>query len=217
MNFKLKTQNLKLTTSVKAVVFLACLIPFGQLVWAALSDNLGVNPIETVTRTTGTWTLLFLLITLSVTPLRRLSGWHWLIKLRRMLGLFAFFYASLHFSTYLVLDQFFDFQEILKDVLKRPYVTVGFMSFVLLTPLALTSTNRMIRRLGKRWRTLHRLVYFVTAGGIVHFLWLVKADIRRPAIYGAVLTLLLGYRVLSYLMLRLTAGDSGKSLLVSSH
>jgi methionine sulfoxide reductase heme-binding subunit len=175
-------------------VFLASVAPFGGLVYDALTDNLGANPIETITRATGIWTLTFLLITLSVSPLRRLSGWHWLIKLRRMLGLFAFFYACLHFATYVVLDQFFAAEEILKDIAKRPYITVGFTSFLLLIPLAITSTNTMIRRLGKRWQTLHRLVYLTAVGGIVHFLWLVKADTRRPIQYGMVLGLLLTYR-----------------------
>jgi methionine sulfoxide reductase heme-binding subunit len=137
---------------------------------------------------------LFLLATLAVTPLRRLTGWHELIKYRRMLGLFAFSYASAHFSTYLVLDHFFDWHAIGKDILKRPYVTAGFTGFVIMIPLALTSTAGMIRRLGKRWQQLHRLVYLAAIAGVIHFYWLVKADIRRPAQYGAVLLLLLAYR-----------------------
>lgn len=180
---------------IRAAVFIACLVPFGWLVWDALAEGLGVNPIETVTRFTGSWTLIFLFITLSVTPVRRLSGWHWPVKLRRMLGLFAFFYASLHFLTYVALDQFFALEEISKDIAKRPYITVGFASFVLLIPLAITSTNGMIRRLGRRWQRLHRLVYAIAAGGVLHFLWLVKADLRRPSLYGAVLALLLGCRL----------------------
>ncbi|HET8562954.1 MAG TPA: protein-methionine-sulfoxide reductase heme-binding subunit MsrQ, partial [Candidatus Binatia bacterium] len=139
----------------------------------------------------------FLLVTLGVTPLRRISGWNEVIKLRRMLGLFAFFYALLHFSTFVVLDHFFDFERIIKDVIKRPYVTAGFTSFVLMIPLAITSTTGMIRRLGRRWQQLHRLVYVVAIGGVIHFYWLVKADIRRPVIYVSVLALLLGYRLLS--------------------
>jgi sulfoxide reductase heme-binding subunit YedZ len=169
-----------------------------------------VNPVETVTRATGSWTLLFLLITLGVTPLRKIAGWHWLIKLRRMLGLFAFFYACLHFTTYLVLDQFFDLHEILKDIAKRPFITAGFTSFALLIPLALTSTNAMIRRLGNRWQKLHRLVYLTAVGGVIHFLWLVKADTRRPSLYGAALTLLLALRVVVYLRAKLAEKATAK-------
>jgi sulfoxide reductase heme-binding subunit YedZ len=132
-----------------------------------------------------------------VTPLRKITGWNEAIKFRRMLGLFAFCYALLHFSTYVVLDHFFDFQAIIKDVLKRPYVTAGFTGFVLMIPLAITSTKRMIRRLGKRWQLLHRLVYVVAIAGVIHFYWLVKADIRRPAQYGSVLAVLLGYRLVA--------------------
>lgn len=194
MNAKLKIENLKFKI-LKVGAFVSCLIPLGLLGLDAYADNLGANPIEVITRSTGTWTLVFLLVTLSITPLRKISGWQPLIKLRRMLGLYAFFYASLHFTTYIWLDQFFDFAEMIKDVAKRPFITVGFMSFVLTLPLALTSTSGMIRRLGKRWQQLHRLVYAIAIGGVVHFLWLVKADVRRPLIYGSVLTLLLAYRL----------------------
>ena len=167
-----------------------------RLGWNAYANNLGANPIEVITRSTGTWTLVFLLIVLSVSPLRRLSGAHWLIRLRRMLGLFAFFHACLHFVTYIWLDQFFEFMEMMRDVIKRPFITVGFISFVLLIPLALTSTSGMIRRLGgRRWQLLHRLVYLTAIGGVIHYLWLVKADQREPLIYGSVLTVLLGYRI----------------------
>jgi sulfoxide reductase heme-binding subunit YedZ len=180
---------------IKAVIFLACLIPLGLLGLDAYTDNLGANPIEVITRSTGTWTLVFLLITLGVTPVRKIFGWQSLIKFRRMLGLYAFFYASLHFTTYIWLDQFFDLEEMIRDVMKRPFITVGFSSLILLIPLALTSTKGMIRRLGKRWQQLHRLVYLIAVGGVVHYLWLVKADRRQPLIYGAILTLLLAYRV----------------------
>jgi len=184
----------------KITVFLACLIPLARLGWLAYADGLGANPIEFVIRSLGTWALTFLLITLAVTPLRKLSGWQWLIKLRRMLGLFAFCYACLHFLTYVGLDQFFDLHTIYKDVLKRPFITVGFASFVLLIPLALTSTNAMVRRLGgKRWQRLHRLVYLIAIGGVVHYWWLVKKDITQPAIYAAILAVLLGYRALAAL------------------
>lgn len=181
---------------IKVAAFIGCLIPLGLLGFDAYTDNLGANPIEVITRSTGSWTLIFLLITLSVTPLRRISGRQWLIKLRRMFGLFVFFYALLHFTTYIWLDQFFDFAGMIKDIAKRPFITVGFSSFMLLIPLALTSSGAMIRRLGRRWQQLHRLVYLTAIGGVVHFLWLVKADIRQPSIYGAILTLLLGYRLL---------------------
>lgn len=181
--------------TLKPTVFLACLIPFSQLAYLAYTGNLGTNPIEFITHFTGDWTLMFLLASLSVTPLRKISGWNGLIKFRRMLGLFAFFYAVLHFATYMVLDHFFDFQAIVKDVIKRPYVTVGFTGFVLMIPLAITSTAGMIRRLGKRWQQLHRLVYVIAIAGVIHFYWLVKADVRRPLQYGSVLVLLLGYRI----------------------
>ena len=179
----------------KAAVFLACLIPLGQLGYGYYSDNLTANPIEYITRFTGSWSLIILLTSLTVTPLRRLTGWNELIKLRRMLGLFAFFYAALHFSTYMVLDLFFDFAAIAKDIFKRPYITVGFSALVLMIPLAITSSAAMIRRLGKRWQQLHYLVYGIAILGVLHFYWLVKADIRRPVQYGAVLTLLLGFRL----------------------
>ena len=184
-------------TRLKIVVFLACLIPLGQLLYNAWAGDLTANPIEYITHFTGDWSLIFLLATLSVTPLRKIFGWNEIIKLRRMLGLFAFFYVLLHFSTYIVLDHFFDFERIVKDVYKRPYVTAGFTAFVLLIPLAATSTAVMIRRLGKRWQQLHRLVYVAAIAGVVHFYWLVKADIRRPVQYAAVLALLLGYRLIA--------------------
>jgi sulfoxide reductase heme-binding subunit YedZ len=187
---------MKYIARIKVIVFLLCLIPLGRLGWLAYTDDLGANPIEFITHSTGTWTLVFLLITLGVTPLRALFGLQWLIRYRRMLGLFAFFYVCLHFTTYIWLDQFFDMQEIIKDVIKRPFITAGFTSFVLLIPLALTSTRGMIARLGgKRWQRLHRLIYLSAIGGVIHYFWLVKADLRLPLIYGAVLSLLLGYRM----------------------
>lgn len=180
---------------VKPLVFAACLIPVLLLVRDAFTGGLGVNPIEDVTHRTGGWALRFLLLTLAVTPLRRLAGWHGLIRFRRMLGLFAFFYAVLHFSTYLVFDHFFDLLLILDDVAERKYVTAGFVGFVLMIPLAVTSTAGWIRRLGRRWTALHRLVYASAAAGVVHFLWLVKIDVAEPLIYAAVLALLLAARV----------------------
>ena len=179
----------------KPVVFLLCLLPFIQLAFKAYTADLGANPIETITRFTGSWALIILISSLAVTPLRRITGWNELIKFRRMLGLFAFFYAALHFATYVVLDLYFDFSAITKDVLKRPYITVGFAAFVLMIPLAVTSTAGMIRRLGRRWQQLHSVVYAIAILGVVHFYWLVKADISRPAQYGAVLAVLLGYRL----------------------
>ena len=197
--------------AVKPVVFAACLIPLGQLLYKGWTDDLTANPIEFITHFTGDWVLIFLLATLSITPLRKLSGWNGLIKFRRMLGLFAFFYAGLHFATYMVLDHFFDFQAIGKDILKRPYVTAGFTGLVLMVPLAITSTAGMIRRLGKRWQQLHRLVYVAAIAGVIHFYWLVKADIRRPLQYATVLALLLGYRLAATLNRSPGAKLSGKS------
>jgi len=186
---------MKKRLGLRVALFVICLGPFAQLVYNAVTDNLGANPIDAITRHTGSWALILLLVTLSVTPLRKISGWNASVKFRRMLGLFAFFYAALHFTTFLVLDHFFDFNAIVKDVMKRPYVTAGFTAFVLLIPLAITSTTGMIRRLGKRWQQLHRLVYIAAAAGVLHFYWLVKADIRRPVQYGFVLALVLGYRL----------------------
>ena len=184
-----------MTSRLKLAVFLACLFPLSQLLYYAFTDDLTANPIEYITRFTGSWALIILLASLSITPLRKITGWNELIKFRRMLGLFAFFYTLLHFSTYTVLDHFFDFQAIVKDIIKRPYVTAGFTAWVLLIPLAITSTTAMIRRLGKRWQQLHRLVYVAAIAAVIHFYWLVKADIRRPLQYGAVLALLLGFRL----------------------
>jgi len=182
---------------IKIIAFAACLVPFGQLAYNAATDNLGANPIEAITRFTGSWALIFVLVTLGVTPIRKITAWNNLIKLRRMLGLFAFFYASLHFATYFALDHFFDFQTIAKDVVKRPYVTAGFTAFALMIPLVITSTTAMIRRLGRRWQQLHYLVYVVAIAAVLHFYWLVKADIRRPVLYASVLAVLLGYRLVS--------------------
>lgn len=180
---------------VKPFVFLACLIPALLLGWDAFTGGLGVNPIEDITHRTGDWALRFLLVTLAVTPLRWLAGWNGLIRFRRMIGLFAFFYAVLHFSTYLVFDHFFDLLLIIDDVAERRYVTAGFVGFVLMIPLAVTSTQGWIRRLGRRWTALHRLVYASAVAGVVHFLWLVKIDIGEPLIYAVILALLLGARL----------------------
>ncbi len=180
----------------KAALFIAGLLPLVRLVWLGANDGLGANPIEFITHSTGTWTLVGLLTTLSITPLRKISGWNWLIRLRRMLGLFTFFYACLHFTTYIWLDQFFDLQMVVKDVIKRPFITVGFLAFVLLIPLAVTSTNAMMKRLGgKKWQKLHRLIYAIAVLGVVHYWWLVKKDITQPLIYALVLAALLGIRL----------------------
>ena len=179
----------------KIILFFVCLIPLAWLVWRGFDAELGANPVETVTRYTGDWTLRFLFITLSVTPARRLFGWNSLIRYRRMLGLFSFFYVCVHFSIY-VIDQYFSIETVVEDILDRPYITVGFTCFILLIPLAITSTNNMVRRLGaKRWQQLHRLVYVIAMGGVLHFLWLVKSDISEPLLYGTLLCGLLGYRL----------------------
>lgn len=179
----------------KPLVFLLCLVPFGILIARGSSGALGPNPVEAITHFTGDWTLRILLLTLAVTPLRRLTGQAWIVRYRRMLGLFTFFYAALHVATYLWLDRYFDLGSIAEDVLKRPYITVGFAAFVLMVPLAITSTQGWIRRLGRRWKTLHRAVYALGVLGVLHFLWLVKADLLEPAIYGVILAVLLGLRL----------------------
>lgn len=189
---------MKSWTLLKSVVFAASLLPLAWLLWLAVSDGLGANPIEALTRYTGGWALRFLLITLALTPLRHLANLPKLMTLRRMLGLYAFFYACLHVSVYFGLDQFFAWREILADITKRPYITVGFTAFVLLVPLALTSTQNMMRRLGRHWKRLHRLVYPAAIAAVLHFIWLVKADLREPLIYAAVLIYLLGYRIYFY-------------------
>lgn len=181
-------------SALRALTFVLCLLPLAFMVWDGFHGRLGTNPIEEVTHRTGDWTLRLLLVTLSVTPLRRLANFPQLLRLRRMLGLFTFFYACLHALTYFWLDQFFDFEGIVRDVIKRPFVTAGFTAFVLLIPLALTSTQAMMRRLGRRWLQLHRLVYVIAIVGVVHYWWLVKADVTDPAYYAGVLLLLLGYR-----------------------
>ena len=182
----------------KPAVFVLCLVPLGLMVFDGFTGGLGVNPVEAITHRTGDWTLRLLLVTLAMTPLRRLSGWGWPLRVRRMLGLFSFFYACLHLLTYVWLDQFFDLWAIVEDVIERPFITVGMLAFVGLIPLAVTSTNGMMRRLGRRWKVLHRLVYAVAILGVVHFWWLVKADVREPLLYALILAGLLGYRVVGY-------------------
>jgi len=172
------------------------LIPLGRLVWKYFHDGLGANPIEFITHSTGDWTLILVLATLSITPLRRITRQYWLIGVRRMIGLFAFFYGTLHFLTYIWLDKFFDLHEVWKDIFKRPFITVGFTAFVLMIPLALTSTAWSIRRLGgKNWQRLHRLIYLTGILAVIHYYWLVKADHRKPIEYAMALSVLLLYRV----------------------
>ncbi len=187
----------------KVVVFLLCLIPFFGLVDRALRNRLGANPVEFLQHATGDWILRFLVFTLAITPLRKLLNLPDLIRFRRMLGLFAFFYACLHFLTYLGPDQSFDLSAMWKDVAKRPFITVGFLGFVLLIPLALTSTTGWIRRLGgKRWQMLHRAIYISAIAGVVHYYWLVKSDVRKPLFYGALVAILLLWRLGSWISRR---------------
>jgi sulfoxide reductase heme-binding subunit YedZ len=191
----------------KPVIFLACLAPLASLAWRAFHAELGANPIEAITHSTGTCTLVFLLITLSVTPLRKLTRQYWLINLRRMFGLFSFFYGCLHLTTYVWLDKFFDVHEMLADIAKRRFITAGLAGFVLMIPLAVTSTKGWIRRLGgKRWQALHRLIYLSAAAGVVHYIWLVKADLRSPLRYAFVLLVLLTYRIVASIASRTKPG-----------
>ncbi|MGB9072899.1 MAG: protein-methionine-sulfoxide reductase heme-binding subunit MsrQ [Terriglobales bacterium] len=180
----------------KTLIFFAALVPLGRLAWKAWHGLLGANPIEVITHSTGDWTLILVLTTLAITPLRQITRQYWLIGVRRMIGLFAFFYAVLHFTTYIWLDKSFDLHEITKDIGKRRFIMVGFTAFVLLIPLAITSTAGWIRRLGgKNWQRLHRLIYVTAICGVVHYIWLVKADLRKPLEYAFVLSILLLYRV----------------------
>ncbi|MEM5388000.1 protein-methionine-sulfoxide reductase heme-binding subunit MsrQ [Paraburkholderia phymatum] len=184
----------------KIAVLVAALCPFARIVLFGFTDRLGANPIEFITRSTGLWTLVFICITLAVTPLRKLTGWNALLRFRRMLGLYAFFYAALHFTTYFWFDKWFDFAEIVKDIGKRPFITVGFAAFVLLVPLAVTSPKAMVRKLGRRWQTLHRAIYLIATLAILHFWWMKagKHDLILPKIYGAIVIALLGWRLLAW-------------------
>lgn len=178
----------------RRLLFAGALVPAGWLVYAALTDNLTANPIDYITDWTGLSALSLLLVTLTVTPLRRLTGWNELIRVRRMLGLFAFFYACLHFSTWIVLDLFFDVAMAAEDIVERPFITIGMATFLLLLPLAITSNAAMIRRLGKRWQQLHRLSYVAAVTAVIHFWWVVKADFRDPRLFALALSVLLGFR-----------------------
>jgi len=180
----------------KALVFVFCLLPLALLGWAALHNGLTANPIEYITHTTGDWTLRLIVITLAITPLRKIVGQPDLIRFRRMVGLFAFFYGCLHFTTYIWLDKFFDLRDMWKDIAKRPFITVGFLAFVLMIPLAFTSTAGWIRRLGgKNWQTLHRLIYVTAIAGVIHYYWLVKSAVIRPLTYAAIVAVLLLWRI----------------------
>jgi methionine sulfoxide reductase heme-binding subunit len=178
----------------RLLVLTLCLLPLAWLPWAAATGGLGANPIEAVTHHTGIWALRLLIVTLAVTPVRRLTGWPALVRHRRTFGLFAFFYAALHLTTWMALDQFFAFGRMAEDLVKRPFITAGMVSFLLLLPLAITSTAGMIRRLGRRWRTLHRLVYVAAVTAVIHFWWVVKADFREPRLWALALSVLFGFR-----------------------
>ena len=187
----------------KPVLVVVALSPAAYLAWGFFHDQLGANPIEMLTRETGVWTLRFIVATLVITPLRRLTGWNALVKYRRMLGLFAFFYGTVHLLTYVWLDQFFDVQGIVKDVLKRPFITMGMIAFLAMLPLALTSTTGWIRRLGgKRWQAIHRLIYLTAVCAVIHYYWLVKADVARPIRYAAIVALLFAVRVIYKVRMR---------------
>lgn len=189
---------MKDTRFIWLIIFINCLVPLALLGWDAYHNQLGANPLAFVTSATGKLTLVFLLISLAVTPLRRLTGWNQLIKYRRMLGLYAFFYAGLHLLTYVWFDNFFDLKAIVEDTTKRPFIFAGMLSFLLMVPLAVTSTAGMIKRLGgRRWSRLHRSVYVVAILGVVHYWLLVKADISEPLLFAVILALLLGYRIVT--------------------
>lgn len=182
----------------KTALFALCVLPFLAMVLGAFGVagvTLGANPVEELMDRNGQWGLRFLLITLAVTPLRRVTGWNWLLRLRRMLGLFAFFYVLMHFVTYAVIDHRLDLGIIVEDIVERPFITLGITALMLLIPLAATSTNAMMRRLGKRWQMLHRLIYPIAILGVWHFWWQVKQDLREPLIYALILAVLLGYRI----------------------
>lgn len=195
LHFTSRVPGKKQIVWIKATVFLLCLIPCARLFWLAVNNDLSANPIEFIERSTGFWSLFILLLTLSLTPIRLLSGRAWQLQLRRMLGLFMFFYACLHVTTYLWLDYSFNWTDIIKDIIKHPYVLVGAAAFILTLPLAITSNNLMIKLLRERWKHLHRLVYLIAILGVVHFWWLVKKDIREPLLYGSILALLLCIRI----------------------
>jgi sulfoxide reductase heme-binding subunit YedZ len=184
---------------IKPVLFLLLLAPIAMLAYRFYSEGFGANPIETINRFTGDWALRILLLTLAISPLIRITRWNNIIQYRRMVGLFAFFYVCVHLTSYVVLDQFFDFGAIIDDVFKRPFITAGFSSFILLIPLAITSTNKMVKRLQYRWIQLHRLIYLIAMLAVLHFWWMVKVDTREPMIYAIILAILLGFRLVYFI------------------
>ncbi len=184
---------------IKPVLFLLLLAPIAMLAYRFYSEGFGANPIETINRFTGDWALRILLLTLAISPLIRITRWNNIIQYRRMVGLFAFFYVCVHLTSYVVLDQFFDFGAIIDDVFKRPFITAGFSSFILLIPLAVTSTNKMVKRLQYRWIQLHRLIYLIAMLAVLHFWWMVKVDTREPMIYAIILAILLGFRLVYFI------------------
>jgi sulfoxide reductase heme-binding subunit YedZ len=195
LSFNIKKPSKKQISWIKACVFLLCLIPLARLVWLGSNSDLSANPIEFIERSTGFWALFILLATLTLTPIRLITGCAWPIQLRRMLGLFMFFYACLHITSYIWLDFSFVWIDITKDIVKHPRILVGFAAFILTIPLAITSNDAMILRLRQRWKQLHQLVYFIAILGVVHFWWLVKKDIREPLLYLCILVVLLGIRI----------------------
>jgi len=185
------------TRFTKLVIFVNSLVPLTLMLWDWYHKRVGANPLEFVTRTTGMLTLVFLLISLAVTPLRKITGANWLVKFRRMLGLYAFFYGFLHLLTYIWFDRGFNLKSVPADIVKRPFITIGMTAFFLMVPLAITSTNKMVKRLGgKRWNRLHKLVYLAGIAGVLHYWLLVKSDVRLPLTFAFILALLLGYRLL---------------------
>ena len=197
--YPFKTLSNKTLSYLKLTVLVLVLLPFINLSYLAFTTNLGANPIEKMTHVTGYWTLTLLLITLSISPLRQVTGYLWLMRLRRLLGLSVFFYGCVHFSIYLIIDQFFDWLSIGKDIIKRPYITVGFLALVLLLPLAITSNNAMIKRLSyQRWQKLHYLIYPIAILGVLHYWWLVKKDLTNPLIFALLLSFLLAIRLFVY-------------------
>ena len=202
--------------ALKFVVFPLCLVPLALLAWKGFHQDLGANPIEVITHSTGDWTIIFLLITLAITPVRRLTRQNWLIRFRRMTGLYAFFYGILHFTTWLWLDKFFDLHEMWADIVKRRFITVGMLGLTLMIPLAVTSTQWAIRKLGKKWASLHKLVYASAICGVIHYWWLVKADISKPLRYAVILGVLLGWRIVTWAMKKTRAAQAAAPLAQSA-
>ena len=203
---------MKRVTLLKLFVFPLCLVPLALLAWKGFHQDLGANPIEVITHSTGDWTIIFLLITLAITPVRRITGQNWLIRFRRMTGLYAFFYGVLHFTTWIWLDKFFDLHEMWADILKRRFITVGMLGLTLMIPLAVTSTQWAIRKLGKKWASLHTLIYVSAICGVIHYWWLVKADISKPLRYAVILGVLLGWRIVIWAMKKTRATQAAAPL-----